>query len=71
MLVKLVSGASVNPDTLKHIYIEQKTISGKKTWIVQLKLDDNTIHPIAYYATKKEAMDCVKQCVENINSHED
>ena len=35
MLVKLVSGASVNPDTLKHIYIEQKTISGKKTWIVQ------------------------------------
>ena len=31
MLVKLVSGASVNPDTLKHIYIEQKTISGKKT----------------------------------------
>ena len=44
MLVKLVSGASVNPDTLKHIYIEQKTIGGKKTWIVQLKLDDNTIH---------------------------
>ena len=67
MLVKLVSGASVNPDTLKHIYIEQKNVGGKKTWIVQLKLDDNTIHPIAYYASKEEAMDCVKTCVENIN----
>ena len=70
MLVKLVSGASVNPDTLKHIYIEQKTIGGKKTWIVQLKLDDNTIHPIAYYASKEEAIDCVKQCVDSINSHD-
>lgn len=68
MLVRLVSGASVNPDTLKHIYIEQKNVGGKKTWIVQLKLDDNTIHPIAYYGTKEEAMDCVKQCVENINA---
>lgn len=68
MLVKLVSGASVNPDTLKHIYIEQKTVGGKKTWIVQLKLDDNTIHPIAYYAKKEEAMECVKQCVQNINA---
>ena len=70
MLVKLVSGASVNPDTLKHIYIEQKTIGGKKTWIVQLKLDDNTIRPIAYYGAKDEAIDCVKQCVESINSHD-
>ena len=30
-------------------------------------LDDNTIHPIAYYAKKEEAMECVKQCVQNIN----
>lgn len=70
MLVKLISGASVNPDTLKHIYIEQKTVGGKKTWIVQLKLDDNTAHPIAYYGEKEEAMDCVKQCVKNINAAE-
>jgi|GEM_PF-6649437 hypothetical protein len=70
MLVKLISGASVNPDTLKHIYIEQKTVGGKKTWIVQLKLDDNTIHPIAYYGDKEEAMNCVKVCVKNINAAE-
>ena len=70
MLVKLVSGASVNPDVLKHIYIEQKPVSGKKTWIVQLKLDDNTIHPIAFFATKEEAMACVKDCVDKINAAE-
>ena len=54
MLVKLVNGASVNPETLKHIYIENKPINGKKTWIVQVKLDDNTIHPIAFLSSKED-----------------
>ena len=70
MLVKLVQGTSVNPEVLKHIYMEQKPVNGKKTWIVQAKLDDNTIHPIAFFAERKQALDCVKECVEKINSAE-
>lgn len=70
MLVKLVQGTSINPENLKHIYMEQKTLNGKKTWIVQAKLDDNTIHPIAFYAGKDDALACVKECVEKINAAE-
>ena len=70
MLVKLVNGASVNPETLKHIYIENKPISGKKLWIVHVKLDDNTTHPIAFYSSKEEAIACVEKCVKNINDAE-
>ena len=70
MLVKLVNGASVNPETLKHIYIENKPINGKKTWIVQVKLDDNTIHPIAFLSSKEDAIKCVTKCVTSINDAE-
>ena len=70
MLVKLVNGASVNPEVFKHIYIENKPVSGKKIWIVQVKLDDNTIHPIAFLNSKEEAIECVKKCVKNINDAE-
>ena len=35
MLVKLVNGCSVNPDNIKHFFVEQKNVSGKKTFIVQ------------------------------------
>ena len=70
MLVKLVNGASVNPEVLKFIEVLNKPVDGKKTWIVQAKLDDNTIHPIAFCSSKKEAEDCVKTCVERINEAE-
>ena len=70
MLVKLVQGSSVNPEVLKHIYIEQKPLNGKKTWIVQAKLDDNTLHPIAFFGKKEDALKCVKDCVEKINASE-
>ena len=70
MLVKLVNGASVNPEVFKHIYIENKPVGGKKIWIVQVKLDDNTIHPIAFFNSKEEAIECVKKCVKNINDAE-
>ena len=70
MLIKLVQGSSVNPEVLKHIYIEQKPLNGKKTWIVQAKLDDNTLHPIAFFGKKEEALRCVKECVEKINDAE-
>ena len=70
MLVKLLNGASVNPEALKHIYIENKPINGKKTWIVQVKLDDNTIHPIAFLPSKEEAIECVASCVKSINDSE-
>jgi hypothetical protein len=70
MLVKLVNGASVNPETLKQIYVENKPINGKKTWIVQLKLDDNTNHPIAFFPSKDEAIKCVATCVKKVNDSE-
>ena len=70
MLVKLVNGVSVNPETFKHIEIQNKPVSGKKVWIVQVKLDDNTMHPIAFYPSKEEAIECVKKCVKSINDAE-
>ena len=70
MLVKLVGGSSVNPETLKYIEILNKTLGGKKTWIVQVKLDDNTVHPIAFFSSKEDAIACVKECVTNINDAE-
>ena len=68
MLVKLVNGCSVNPDNIKHFFVEQKTLSGKKTFIVQVKLDDNSIQPVAYCASKDEAVGVVRTCVQNINT---
>ena len=70
MLVKLVQGSSINPEVLKHIYMEQKTLNGKKTWIIQAKLDDNTLHPIAFFAKKDAALECIKECVKKINDAE-
>ena len=70
MLVKLDHGASVNIDNLKYITVDVKRISGQTKYIVLLRIDDNTDHPIAYFDKKEEAIALVKKCVKNIKEAE-
>ena len=67
MLVKLDKGAAVNVDNLKYITVDTKRVSGRLTYIVQVRIDDNTDHPIAYFAKKEDAIALVKKCVKKIN----
>jgi len=66
MLVKLDHGASVNVDNLKYITIDIKRLGGQTKYVVLLRIDDNTDHPIAYFDSKEEALKLVKKCVKNI-----
>ena len=68
ILVRLVVGYSVHPNMVKHMYIENKMVLNQRKWIVQIKLNDNTIHPIAFLDSKESAMTCVEECVRKINS---
>ena len=68
MLVKLGHGASVNPDNLKYITVDAKRLGGKLTFIVTLRIDDNTDHPIAYFENKEDAIALVQACVQKINA---
>ena len=68
MLVKLDKGAAVNADNLKYITVDTKRVSGSLTYIVQLRIDDNTDHPIAYFVKKEDAIAFVKECVKKINA---
>ena len=70
MLVKLGHGASVNPDNLKHITVEQKRIGTKNVFVVEIKMDDNTKHPIAFFDDRDEAIAMVESCANNINDAE-
>ncbi|MGC6509450.1 MAG: hypothetical protein ACON4U_13600 [Myxococcota bacterium] len=70
MLVKLSHGASVNPDNLKHITVEQKRIGSKNVFVVEIKMDDNTKHPIAFFDDRDEAIAMVEVCAKNINDAE-
>ena len=70
MLVKLEHGASVNVDNLKYITVDVKRIHGKTQYIVLLRIDDNTDHPIAYFDSKESAIELVKKCVKSIKEAE-
>ena len=70
MLVKIGHGASVNPDNLKHITVEQKRIGTKNVFVVEIKMDDNTKHPIAFFDDRDEAIAMVEACAKNINDAE-
>ena len=67
MLIKLGHGASINPDNLKYITVDAKRLGGKLTFIVTLRVDDNTDHPIAYFTNKEDAVALVASCVKKIN----
>ena len=67
ILVRLVKGCSVHRNMVKHIYIENKMVLNQRKWIVQIKLNDNTIHPIAFLDSKESAMACVEECVQKMN----
>ena len=56
MLVKIGHGASVNPDNLKHITVEQKADRHKNVFVVEIKMDDNTKHPIAFLMTETKPL---------------
>lgn len=67
MLVKIGQGASVNVDNLKHITVEQKRIGPKDVFVVEIKMDDNTRHPIAFFDDREEAIAMVESCAKSIN----
>ena len=70
MLVKLDHGASVNVDNLKYITVDVKRLHGQMKFIVLVRIDDNTDHPIAYFDKKEEAIALVKKCVKSIKEAE-
>ena len=70
MLTKLDLGISVNVDNLKYITVDVKRMNGKIQYIVLLRIDDNTDHPIAYFDSKEAAIALVKKCVKNIKESE-
>ena len=70
MLVKLGHGASVNPDNLKYITVDAKRLGGKLTFIVTLRIDDNTDHPIVWCDSQADAVKVVKDWVTKLKADE-
>lgn len=70
MLVKLSHGASVNKDNLKYITVDVKKMGGATMYIVMMRIDDNTDHPIAWCESQAEAIKIVKDWVTKLNANE-
>lgn len=70
MLVKLSHGASVNKDNLKYVTVDVKKIGKKTIYVVMIRIDDNTDHPVAWCATQAEAITIVKDWVTKLNVDE-
>ena len=70
MLVKLSHGASVNKDNLKYITVDVKKVGRQTKYVVMIRIDDNTDHPIAWCNKQQEAIEIVKDWVEKINADE-
>lgn len=70
MLVKLSHGASVNKDNLKYITVDVKKMGGATMYIVMIRVDDNTDHPIAWCESQADAIKIVKDWVTKLNANE-
>ena len=70
MLVKLSNGASVNKDNLKYITVDVKKVGRQTKYIVMLRIDDNTDHPIVWCDKQAAAIAVVKDWVQKINAAE-
>ena len=70
MLVKLSHGASVNKDNLKYITVDVKKVGRATKYVVMIRVDDNTDHPIAWCSKQADAIKIVKDWVEKLNADE-
>ena len=70
MLVKLSHGASVNKENLKYVTVDVKKVGRTTMYIVMLRIDDNTDHPIAWCESQAEAIKIVKDWVGKLNANE-
>ena len=70
MLVKLSHGASVNKDNLKYVTVDVKKVGKSTMYIVMIRVDDNTDHPVAWCKTQAEAIKIVKDWVAKLNADE-
>lgn len=70
MLVKLSHGASVNKDNLKYVTVDVKKIGKTTMYIVMIRIDDNTDHPVAWCKTQADAIKIVKTWVVKLNADE-
>ena len=70
MLVKLSHGTSVNKDNLKYITVEVKKVGRTTKYVVTLRIDDNTDHPIVWCESQADAVKVVKEWVTKLKADE-
>ena len=70
MLISLPMGMALNPDSFKHIKVVAKRKEGRVVHIVQLTLDDNSIHILAEYGRQSEALALVSACAKEISDQQ-
>ena len=70
MLVELQMGMSVNPDNLKYIKVVTKRKEGRVVHVVQLALDDNSIHAMAEFSSRSDALAAVEESVRRLRNSE-
>ena len=68
MLVELQMGMSVNPDHLKYIKLVTKRKDGKVVHIVQIVLDDKSVHALAEYPSRSEALAAVAESAARLRA---
>jgi len=70
MLVKLTHGTSVNKDNLKYITVDVKKVGRATKYVVTLRIDDNTDHPIVWCESQSDAVKVVKDWVTKLRADE-
>ena len=70
MLVKLTHGTSVNKDNLKYITVDVKKVGRATKYVVTLRIDDNTDHPIVWCESQADAVKVVKDWVTKLKADE-
>ena len=70
MLVKLSHGTSVNKDNLKYITVDVKKVGRTTKYVVTLRIDDNTDHPIVWCESQADAVKVVKDWVTKLKADE-
>ena len=70
MLVKLSHGTSINKDNLKYITVDVKKVGRTTKYVVTLRVDDNTDHPIVWCESQADAVKVVKDWVTKLKADE-
>ncbi len=66
MLISLPMGMALNPISFKYIKVVAKRKEGRVVHIVQLTLDDNSVHILAECTKRREALELVSECAKRL-----